>query len=229
MHPYAIGGKKSSIRVKVTSVILIVSIIISSLINRGIEHLANLFPNAFSDINNFLQTWSFLDLSIRNISVFVIFGILMLLFDKKLWKVRIINMLLGIPNFSGKWVGELISSFDTTEKTKVTLSIVQDWTEISVVSVFFDSVTGNKKSNSGSDSAFINPESHLGLLLKYTYVNQAQTASWEQSEHRGQNELILKEYDKQKGKYMVLEGSYFNNRGHTGNKGTISLRREDDS
>lgn len=225
MHTYAIGGTKSEIRVSVIIVLFIVSIIASTLINLGIEKLGSVFPSVFNEINTFLGNWSFLDLSIGNISAFAIFGLLMLCFDKKIWKMPIVNKFLDVPDFSGVWEGTLISSYDSQKEVKVRMTITQTWTNISILSMFSDSETDKKTSESGSDSAFLNPDSRLGKLLKFTYVNTAQVAEWDQSEHRGQNELILKEYDTSKKQYMILEGIYFNNRGRTGNKGTITMRR----
>jgi hypothetical protein len=225
MHTYAIGGKKSEIRVSVITVLLVISIIASTLINFGIEALAKAFPTVFNGINSFFENWSFLDFSIGNISAFVIFGLLMLGFDKKIWKTEIVNRFLDVPDFTGIWEGNLLSSYDPYKEVKVRMTITQTWTDISILSAFFDLETGKKSSESGSDSAFVNPESHLGKLLKFTYANTAQVAEWEQSEHRGQNELILKEYDPATKKFMALEGTYFNNRGRTGNKGTITMRR----
>lgn len=167
----------------------------------------------------------FLSFSIGNISAFAIFGLLMLCFDKKIWKISIVNRILDVPDFSGIWKGILVSSYDPQKEVKVIMTISQTWTNISVLSMFFDSETDKKTSESGSDSAFVDPESYLGKMLKFTYMNTAQAAEWEQSEHRGQNELVLKEYDVSQKQYMVLEGIYFNNRGRTGNKGTIKMRR----
>ena len=224
MHAYLIGGGKSGIRTSVIIVLFVISIIASTLINLGIKKLTDVFPTVFNGINSFLVKWSFFDFSVENISVFVIFGLLMLWFDKKVWKMPIVNKILNIPDFSGIWKGTLKSSYDN-QKVNVIMNINQTWTNISILTSFSDFETNEKTSESGSDAAFIDPESCHGKLLKFTYVNTAKVVEWAQSEHRGQNELILKEYDASHKKYMVLEGIYFNNRGKTGNKGTINMRR----
>jgi len=225
MHTYAIGGTKSNIRIKVIIFLFVISVIISTLMNVGIDKLAEIFPDIFEKVNNFLNTWSFFDFSIGNISVFLIYGILMWIFDKKIWRQKFVNHFLGIPDFSGTWNGELVSSFDSNNKIGVKMTITQTWTDIHILSCFTDTDSGFQSSESGSDSAFINPDYQLGSLLKFTYINIAQDVDYEQSEHRGQNEMLLKNFDKKKNKYMTLEGIYFNNRGKTGNKGTMIMNR----
>ena len=218
MHTYAIGGTKSNIRATVTTIIFVISVIISTLINGGFDLLAGQFPKAFDGINSFLNNWSFLDFSLGNISAFLIFGLLSHLFNSKVWRIPFVYKLLEVPDFTGTWEGELNSSYNDSGTYKIKMVIEQSWNSISIRSYF-------ENSDSGSDSAFIHPEYHLGKMLKFTYANTAKKTNWEQSEHRGQNELFLEDYDTPQKKYMTLRGTYFNNRGKTGNKGTIEMKR----
>ena len=112
------------------------------------------------------------------------------------------------------------SSFDMTKTFKINMEIRQTWSKINIVSSFDDS-------ESYSDSALIDPDHGLGKLLKFTYTNRAQNLSWDHEGHRGVNELVLSDYNHSLKRYMVLHGNYFNNRGKTGNKGIIKMRRVD--
>lgn len=218
MHPYIIGGKKPDIRQKVTVRLVTLSIIISFLLNAGLDCLKNNYSDIFIGVNSFLQNWPFLGYSIGGyITMFVVLKILDCLFNNFIWKWPIVNRFLGVPNFSGEWRGELFSSYVQGQSFSIQMTIKQTWKEISIISSF-------EKSSSGSDYAIINPDYSLGKMLKFSYSNKSADASVGQTEHSGLNELYLEQPDA-KNVYQVLRGTYFNNRGSSGNKGSMELRR----
>lgn len=219
MHPYAIGGSKAKIRLKVIVVLIVISIILSIVMNFGVDKLNECFPTVFEEINNIFNQWSFFGFSFGYISMFVVFNIIYALFNKYLWKTNLFNLntILGIPDISGTWRGELHSSYDTTQTFSLDMVIKQTWNEIQIISEFADST-------SGSDTAFINPDSSQGLMIKFTYVNTSRDPSVSQSDHRGQNELYLDDCDANN-IYVTMKGTYFNNRGRSGNKGSMNMTR----
>lgn len=218
MHPYTIGGSKTRIRLYVVVTIVAISIVLSIMINIGVDKLNDCFPAVFEGINNIFNQWSFFGFSFGYISMFVVFNIIYGLFDKYLWKINLINRIHGIPDFTGVWEGELYSSYNTTQTFYVKMIIKQTWSEIQIVSEFADS-------RSGSDTAFIDPDSNQGLMLKFTYANTSHDPSVGQSEHRGQNELYIVGNRNTNNIYETMEGTYFNNRGQSGNKGNMKIKR----
>lgn len=60
-----------------------------------------------------------------------LFFLLHLIFDKFLWHLPVINHLIGIPNFSGRWEGSVTVAGESLN-TPCVLFIVQDWSNISI-------------------------------------------------------------------------------------------------
>ena len=217
MHPYTIGGSKTKIRLKVIIVLITISIVLSIIMNIGINKLNDSFPTLFEGINNIFNHFFFFGFSFGYISMFLVFNVIYYLFNKYIWKFDLVNKFLGIPDFSGTWEGELHSSYNASQTFNVKMIIKQTWNEIQIISEFSDS-------RSGSDMAFIDPDSKHGVMLKFTYANTSYDPSVGQSEHRGQNELYLGNCNSIN-IYGIMEGTYFNNRGQSGNKGSMKMRR----
>lgn len=96
------------------------------------------------------------------------YGTLYALFDKHLWRNRIVRKLglSRIPDLSGRWRGYLLSSFDGhIKRHDVLLQIFQTWTQ---VSVYLTTVT----SMSRSSVAVIQVSDAEGVSLTYQYQNQ---------------------------------------------------------
>lgn len=96
------------------------------------------------------------------------YGALYALFDKHLWRSRLMRKLglVKTPNLAGCWRGYLTSSFDNHAKRHdVIVQIFQSWTQISV---FFTTAT----SVSRSCVAVIQASDPEGVALIYQYENQ---------------------------------------------------------
>ena len=96
------------------------------------------------------------------------YGVLYALFDKHLWRNRIMRKLglCRIPNLNGRWRGFLVSSFDDHSKRHdVLLQIFQTWTQISV---YLTTIT----SMSRSCVAEIQVSDPEGVSLFYQYESQ---------------------------------------------------------
>ncbi|HVH72165.1 MAG TPA: hypothetical protein VNB49_13780 [Candidatus Dormibacteraeota bacterium] len=96
------------------------------------------------------------------------YGALYALFDKHLWRNRIVRKLglSRIPDLNGRWRGFLVSSFDGhVKRHDVLLQIFQTWTQ---ASVYLTTVT----SMSRSSVAVIQVSDPEGVSLTYQYQNQ---------------------------------------------------------
>lgn len=220
MHTYTVGGGKENIRRSVMLMLFCLSVILCTLGNIVIDKLHNALPTVFGGIDAFFANWPWMGISVSSVSAFTVFGALFWLFDKHIWKLRIIQKWTGVTDFTGEWEGILKSSFDETKEFSMRLVVKQTWSKISICSHF-------SEADSWSDIAHIDSEHGKGAMLKFTYVNRAQNVSWPIREHRGENELFLGDFNKTKKKFTSLKGDYFNNRGRNGNVGYIELVLKD--
>jgi len=136
-------------------------------------------------------------------SVVGLYGLLYTLFDKYLWRFRILRtvVIVKIPNLNGTWNGYVASSFDKhATKHNATIRIYQNWTRI-IISL------ETNYSKSSSLIAAIVTENPSGTILCYEYVNEPKpNAKSTMHTHRGTARLILKSDGK------VLEGEYYTGR-----------------
>ena len=98
-------------------------------------------------------------------SVFLAFYIL--LFDKFIWKWKILHKLgiIKIPNLNGKWKGNFQSSYhDFKENLPVILIIEQSWSKICIKGKF-------NHSKSSSDTTSIKVNLGKEIMLHYSYYN----------------------------------------------------------
>jgi len=223
MHTYSIGGSIEKSRKKIILWIFCTSIVLCTLGNLLFDALKDHYPTVFIGIDNFFSQWPWLGISVGSISAFTIFGLLFWLYDKLLWKISWVRKYTGVPNFSGTWEGVLRTSFDASLEIQMTTTIEQTWSKIKVHSNFHNP-QNHEDTRSFSDSAHIEPDYGLGPLLKFTYANRSNDPSLKVREHRGENELILLDYDCGSKTYQKLCGDYYNNR-ENGNVGTIALHR----
>jgi predicted pore-forming effector associated with SMODS systems len=96
------------------------------------------------------------------------YGALYALFDKHLWRNRLVRKLglSRIPDLTGRWRGFLVSSFDGHAKRHdVLLQIFQSWTQISIYLTTISSM-------SRSSLAEIQVSDPEGVALIYQYQNQ---------------------------------------------------------
>ena len=128
------------------------------------------------------------------------YGVLYALFDKHLWRNRIVRKLglSRIPDLTGRWRGFLVSSFDDhTKRYDVLLQIFQTWTQISV---YLTTVT----SVSRSCVAEIQVSDPEGVSLFYQYQNQPLSDAMKSMHmHYGTAMLRLSEGDCLAGEYYA--------------------------
>jgi SMODS-associating 2TM, beta-strand rich effector domain len=101
-------------------------------------------------------------------STMAYYGLLYKLFDLYLWKNNLVRKmgLVRVPNFSGRWRGYVLSSYDNHEKHyRLMMHIFQSWTHITV---FLTTPT----SMSCSCTAMIRVGDPSGASLVYQYRNQ---------------------------------------------------------
>jgi hypothetical protein len=96
------------------------------------------------------------------------YGLLYVLFDRKLWRNRFVRKfgLVRVPNLTGRWRGYLVTSFDGHMKRHpLVLNIFQSWTQIVVYLT-------TETSMSRSCTAVLQVDDPDGLALVYQYQNQ---------------------------------------------------------
>lgn len=228
MHQYTVEKSRVS-RQKVTIILVIFSIILCTLINSIYDRINTIYPNVFNDINIFLSKWPFLGFSISPISMFAIFKILDALFNSFIWKLKSLNKILGVTNFSGEWEGHCESSFksdkDIDNNFTVKVTIKQTWKQIFIESVFAQSV-------SVSDTACIRKTDNR-IELKFTYINSPNKTN-DKEVKTGDNKLFSKYHDGTNVLYLdvseknneKLNGYYFNYRGNTGTMELIRCKNK---
>ena len=128
------------------------------------------------------------------------YGALYALFEKHLWRNRIVRKL-GLsrtPDLTGRWRGFLVSSFDGhVKRHHVLLQIFQTWTQISV---YLTTIT----SMSRSSIAEIQVSDPEGVSLIYQYQNQPLSYAMKSMHmHYGTAMLRLSEGDCLAGEYYA--------------------------
>jgi hypothetical protein len=136
-------------------------------------------------------------------SVIGFYGVLYAIFDKRLWRWRILRTIgvVKVPDLNGIWNGYVVSSFDEhATKYDATLKISQNWTQISVI-------LKTNYSKSSSLIAAIVTEDPCGTVLSYEYLNEPMpNAKDTMHTHRGTARLTMQSNGK------ALEGEYYTGR-----------------
>lgn len=139
-----------------------------------------------------------------------------LAFEKWVWRRRIIQSLLGIPDLNGQWecLGETKDQDgNVTHYWNGTVTITQTWEKIRVY-------LNTGQSSSRSKSASLVKEPGRGYVLMYSYQNDPRIGEPELRSHVGYCELQLSE------NLTSAEGAYFNNRGRV-TFGRMTLTRKE--
>lgn len=180
MHNYSIDNNE---RIKILSIIGIISVYIKSYLNSIIE--------------------SYLPGVIALFSALLIFSILFALYNNFLWKISYkIPFLKSTPNLNGKYSGFLKSSYDNyQQKHEVIVKVKQSWTKI-----FISLETTASKSCSRTASIVLNEK--CDPVLQYFYQNDPNIDSSSTLEmHYGTCEHV---FDKQKNTFNAW---YYSSRG----------------
>lgn len=135
-------------------------------------------------------------------SVVGFFGLLHLLFDSYLWRVKLGAVRFSrIPNLSGEWSGTVRSSFDgVSTETQVTVHIVQTWSRIAIK-------LETERSRSKSLIAAVSTEESGQHGVTYEYLNEPKPGALSTMHaHRGTAHLYLSVDG------TVLDGDYYTGR-----------------
>jgi hypothetical protein len=136
-------------------------------------------------------------------SVIGFYGLFYAIFNKYLWKWRILRTMgvVRIPDLNGTWNGYVVSSFDKhVTKYNATFKIFQNWTRISII-------LETNYSKSSSIIAAIITEDPNNTVLRYEYRNEPMpNAKDTMHTHQGTAWLAIQPNEK------VLEGEYYTGR-----------------
>ncbi|MBV5222523.1 Cap15 family CBASS effector [Staphylococcus hominis] len=178
--------------------------------------IASFFLSSFlSYFLNLLITkspWNVISVSLTAMGVFTC---LYALFDKHIWKWKILKKL-GIiknPNLNGVWEGVFLSSYhEFNSELPISLTIVQTWSKISIRGTF-------NHSDSFSNTASIKVNLGNEISLFYSYYNDKKPEYYNlgTSNHRGYANLKIKG--------DLMEGKYFNDPTNNQNWGKMKLKK----
>lgn len=201
MHDYSIDNHPKE---KVIFWLVIISIVVSDFINYLIRKVA--------------VSWDF-DFSastLVRISVFGLFTLLFIFFDKSLWKCNFFRKPFLVPDLNGVWVCEGSTEINYATKKKELwngkINITQSWSKISIV-------LKTENSESRSLAASITHEKGSGFRLVYQYSNNPNLNEPELQIHKGIVELLFDQNTKK------ASGHYFTDQ-HRGTVGSIRLRKK---
>lgn len=183
-------------RWRVVGALLVASITLVGAINHGLSSI------------DFEFQWI-----VNPFSVAGIFGLLYYLFDRFIWKCRLLRRLdiVTIPDLNGMWIGEIESlDYQSGKPLQVSVIISQWWSKILVELKTEESIS---KSVAASflTSCSSSPE------LVYAYVNEPKPNAQQSMEmHKGTARLVFTG--------QSLEGDYYTGRGRR-TIGSIRLTR----
>lgn len=176
-------GLKTDIRVKVSLVIVFISL----LLGNYLFYFLNDFLLRFSLVRDFINKWEYLGIP-SQITVLSLYAFLTFCFNHCIWKCHFFVKISDVPNLNGKWEGALSSSHLDSEgnptKIRMTLEIQQTWEKIKCVSTF-------DESSSSCDVVCIDTTSPEGVLLKFTYLNKSRDIISGMPQYGGYNELCI--------------------------------------
>jgi hypothetical protein len=133
-------------------------------------------------------------------SGFVIYGMLIQLYDKFLWKVKPFNYFNKLPNLNGKWTGK--SYVTTGEENNLKVTITQTWRRIDIVVETNESI-----SNICSATFYLDNEDNKSI--KYIYsVKPIKPDTKFNKFGEGCVELRYREIDNN----FILEGNFFSSK-----------------
>lgn len=208
MHNYTTD---TDIRPKITRIIVFLSIGIALLVALTLNSFGIVIMPlniTFSSVIKFL----FKLIALTGSSFFA----LQLIYDKFLWKTKIMQLIHHVPNLNGTWIGDFVSKKKDENgipyKGTCKMIIEQTWTKIKVTCYF-------NKSTSDSQTATINIQGSNGVELKFEYYNKAEKTTDENMKaHTGMNTLrYIKEENR-------LVGDYYSDK-NRGNSGTLEVCR----
>ena len=209
MHNYSLNtdNRKNAI-----IIIMVISFILNSLLYSPMNLFIDFLGNKIGFISVLISQCDKIGISISQVSVLGIFGIIYFLYIKFLWKTKVFKKLHNIPDLNGEWNGSYLSSYiDDKGQPKMggcNVTIKQDWNKISIKCEFGES------SSSYSKTASLYVDDIEGSILTFTYINDSNNPNWKTRKHDGCNIFHCKD--------GALKGKYFTDRGD-GTHGKIQL------
>lgn len=208
MHSYSID---TNCRKKAIVIIMIISFILNSFLYIPMNIFIDFIEDRISFISNLILEFDEIGISINQVSVLGIFGIIYLLYSKFLWRTKILKRVHSVPDLNGEWIGSYSSShideYGQQKQDGCSAIIKQNWNKISIKCKF-------DESSSYSKTASLCVDDIEGNVLTFTYINDSKNPNWEVRKHDGCNIFHCGD--------DVLDGKYFTDRGN-GTHGTIQL------
>lgn len=216
MHPYSVNnGKKIKIMVPVFLAIL-TSLVYSIFQALGLIDILQSVENSIKWLSPLID-WGFLTVVITPMTIF---GVFYFLFNKYIWKWKVVNKFLEVPNINGQYEGLLKSTYidkktdKCVEPIRMTLKVNQTFDGIK----FFSNFPDTPSSSASNIGGLISFEDGVAEFI-FAYSNKSRDITIENDRHDGMNIL----------RFNIVEGSvqgeYFNNRGKKPNKGTMELKK----
>ena len=194
MHGYSLGPVEEQNRKKVNRILIVLSIILTPLINKSLVFLIGLVRNV--PHGETAVDWLINVGVTMSISYVMTYAALFFLVDKFLW-ASVLSKVLAIPNVQGVWKGTLQSNYNGGKKIDMTLIIKQTMTEISCVAKFEDSSSSSEMAK----IVWINGDE---IKLTFTFENKSRNVNVNQKEYYGYNWFLIRE--------NAMRGWYFTNR-----------------
>lgn len=215
MHTYSIN---KDIRIKVSIIIFVISMILSFVLGNVFTELLNNFRNYIknSDVAAIVTFVEWLDVTPNVFGPLFLYGCLYAFYDRIAWKWSVFSKFHKIPDLNGIWQGNLKSSFNN-RRIRMKMEIEQSWSKIKFISEFPDT---HSKSYSNVAAIVIDGES--GMEIYFGYKNESSDLTSGMQVHYGYNILTLTSE-------RHIHGRYFNDRQNPnanikgGNKGGFEL------
>ena len=148
-------------------------------------------------------------------------SLMLFLINNYWWKFRFFRWLIDIPNFNGRYKGELVSSFIGEDGQPVrkdcVLEIKQNASSIHVCSYYADKDSDVQTSMAYSVSEELVKEKNGSFTLFYLFTNEPDSMIEALNKHNGTAKFTYLEDVRE------LVGEYYN---HRLNKGTMKLKYE---
>jgi len=197
VKPY---GLNTDLRYKIEHRIVLLSILLSACFYSTTNGLWSKFFGKYPFISEYISLLDFTGILVSPLTMAVLYAVIKWLFKNFLWKNSRLIRILGVPDLNGKWTGTLHSTFNGGKDVPMTLTIRQDWENMSCYCEFPDT-------SSISEALVINLDisnpSRPKLMFKYQNQSYNSTETSLQP-HTGYNDLTI-EGDR-------IKGIYFTNR-----------------
>lgn len=207
--------KKISLTYKFYILFALVLVVPATWFSEKIESFVQGLP-----ADSFLHHLSSLGVIEAPTTVLILF-IFFLLFNHFLWRLPLVNQLIGIPDINGRFVGELTSSHTINDEQNGTYSVAIEIKQ-TPVNISVNLYTERSCSYSLIADLCINPNGNYELIYIYQNKTSAMALDADMRDHHG-TALLEISLDKKR-----ISGNYFNNPRERGRYGKITIERVTD-